>query len=267
MASVTERTMEWIDFTVDALTRPSAGFPVEDLGRRLIDTFELDVAALTWREPDGIVSITPVTRPGATHGGLGAVGATELMIQASNSQLLAHHPLMLWTNATRSLAPQSLNRVPAAIRTTERSREVTDLLHAVGVDQELSLALAFRDSDYVVYSLNRAGADDFSDEDLHTATRLQPLLIAMRCQAQVLGQFAPDSAVAAYGLTGRELAVLQLLATGKTSLAIGSTLGCTRRTAEKHVEHLYRKLKVSDRVSAIRVARQDGLLPPTLAER
>lgn len=266
MASVAERTMEWIDFTVDALARPSAGFPVEDVGRRLIDTFDLDVAALTWRESDGVVSITAVTRPGATHGGLGAAGATELMIQASNSQLLAHHPLMLWTHATHSLAPQSLNRVPAAIRTTDRSGEVTELLHAVGVDQELSLALAFRDGDYVVYSLNRPGAEDFSDEDLHTATRLQPLLIAMRGQAQVLGPFTPNGAVAAYGLTGRELAVLQLLATGQTSQAIGSTLGCTRRTAEKHLEHLYRKLKVTDRVSAIRVARQDGLLTRTLAD-
>ena len=264
MASVIARTMDWLDFTVELLSRPSGTFPVEDVGRRLIDTFGLDVAALNRREPDGTISIAAVTRPGATHGGLGTAGATDLMIRASNSQLLAHHPLTLWVYATHSLTPQSLNRVPAAIRDTDRSGEVTELLHAVGADQELSLALAFRDSEYVVYSLNRPGTEDFSDEDLHTAARLQPLLVALRCQTQVLGPSAPSSAVTAYGLTGRELAVLRLLATGRTAQAIGSTLGCSRRTAEKHVEHLYRKLNVTDRVSAVRVASQDGLLPPTL---
>lgn len=266
MASLTERTMDWIDFTAELLTRPSAAFPAEDVGRRLIDTFGLDVAALNSRTPDGAVAISAVTRPGAAHGGLGTTRATDLMIHASNSQLLAHHPLMRWTFATHSFAPQSLSRVPAAIRDTDRSGEVADLLHAVGVDQELSLALQFRDSEYVVYSLNRPGAEDFSDEDIQTATRLQPLLIAVRCQAQVLGQFAPSSAVAAYGLTGRELAVLRLLATGRTSQAIGSVLGCSRRTAEKHLEHIYRKLDVTDKVSAIRVARQDGLLTPAVAD-
>lgn len=266
MASVMARTMEWLDFTVELLKRPSTQFPVDDVGRRLIDTFGLDVAALNWRKSDGSVAMTAVVRPGVSHGGLGSVAATDLMIQASNSPLLAHHPLILWTYATHSLVPQSLGRVPAAIRDTELSGEVTELLHAVGADQELSLPLAFCDGEYVVYSLNRPGAEDFSDEDIQTATRLQPLLIAMQFQSRLLRELDPSAAASAYGLTGRESAVLQLLATGKTSEAIGSALGCSRRTAEKHLEHLYRKLGVTDKVTAVRVATQDGLLPGTLAD-
>ena len=266
MASVMARTMDWIDFTVELLKRPSAEFPVDDVGRRLIDTFGLDVAALNWRKSDGTVAMSAVVRPGVSHGGLGSVAATDLMIEASNSPLLAHHPLILWTYATHSLVPQSLGRVPASIRDTALSGEVAELLHAVGADQELSLPLAFYKSEYVVYSLNRPGGEDFSDEDIQTATRLQPLLIAMQCQSRLLGQLDPNAAAGAYSLTGRESAVLQLLATGKTSVAIGSALGCSRRTAEKHLEHVYRKLGVTDKVMAVRVAQQDGLLPGTLAD-
>ena len=62
-------------------------------------------------------------------------------------------------------------------------------------------------------------------------------------------------------LTGRELAVLALLAEGLTAEAIGRRLGVSRHTVRKHLEHLYRKLGVGDRLVAVREARARGLLP------
>jgi DNA-binding NarL/FixJ family response regulator len=264
MASVMERTMSWIDLTVDVLRSRATDFPISLVGRRLLETFDIDVAALTWRRSDGSVALTAVTHPGSTHGGLTAAEATALMLQASNSELLIHHPLVRWTDATHAFAPQSSSRVPADIRRSARSGEVHELLHSVGVDQELSLPITLRGSEYLTFSLNRAGAEDFSDEDMITATRIQPLLVAIRCQAQILGQPAATDAADSYDITGRELAVLRLLADGRTSGAIGKALGCSARTVEKHLEHLYRKLRVSDRISAVRVAEADGLVTAVL---
>jgi DNA-binding CsgD family transcriptional regulator len=65
----------------------------------------------------------------------------------------------------------------------------------------------------------------------------------------------------AFGLTDRELAVLQLLAEGKTNSEIGAALFITRKTASVHVTNILRKLDVTTRVQAATVAERAGLLP------
>ena len=73
---------------------------------------------------------------------------------------------------------------------------------------------------------------------------------------------APRSAQAGapYGLTGRELAVLQLLAAGRTNAQIAADLYISPRTASVHVSSILRKLGVSGRVQAAAVAERAGLL-------
>jgi DNA-binding NarL/FixJ family response regulator len=63
------------------------------------------------------------------------------------------------------------------------------------------------------------------------------------------------------GLTAREVSVLVLLADGLTANAMGHRLGCSPRTVEKHTSHLYRKLGVADRLSAVLEAQRRNLLP------
>ena len=63
-------------------------------------------------------------------------------------------------------------------------------------------------------------------------------------------------------LTARELAVLAVLAEGLPADAIGRRLGISGRTVAKHLEHIYRKLECNDRLVAVTLARQLGLLPP-----
>jgi DNA-binding CsgD family transcriptional regulator/tetratricopeptide (TPR) repeat protein len=69
------------------------------------------------------------------------------------------------------------------------------------------------------------------------------------------------SPMAPYGLTGRELAVLRLLATGRTNAQIGAELYISPRTAGVHVTNILRKLGVSSRVQAAAQAERAGLLP------
>jgi DNA-binding NarL/FixJ family response regulator len=70
---------------------------------------------------------------------------------------------------------------------------------------------------------------------------------------------------APYGLTGRELAVLRLLAAGHTNAEIGGELYISPKTAGVHVSNILRKLGVSGRVQAATLAERAGLLP--LAQR
>ena len=70
----------------------------------------------------------------------------------------------------------------------------------------------------------------------------------------------PARARAPYGLTGRELAVLQLLAAGRTNAQIAADLYISPRTASVHVSSILRKLGVSGRVQAAAIAERAGLL-------
>jgi len=62
------------------------------------------------------------------------------------------------------------------------------------------------------------------------------------------------------GLTSRELAVLRLLATGRTNAQIGAELFISPKTASVHVTSILRKLGVTSRVQAAAVAERAGLL-------
>jgi ATP/maltotriose-dependent transcriptional regulator MalT len=72
----------------------------------------------------------------------------------------------------------------------------------------------------------------------------------------------PAEAAAAYGLTERELAVLRLLAAGRTNAQIGAELYISPRTAGVHVTNILRKLAVSNRVQAAALAEHAGLCHP-----
>jgi DNA-binding CsgD family transcriptional regulator len=65
---------------------------------------------------------------------------------------------------------------------------------------------------------------------------------------------------APYGLTGRELAVLRLVAAGRTNAQIGAELYISPKTAGVHVSNILRKLGVSGRAQAAAMAERAGLL-------
>ena len=70
----------------------------------------------------------------------------------------------------------------------------------------------------------------------------------------------PAEARAPYGLTGRELAVLQLVAAGRSNAQIGAELFISRAAAAVHVTNILGKLDVTNRVQAGALAERAGLL-------
>jgi DNA-binding NarL/FixJ family response regulator len=61
-------------------------------------------------------------------------------------------------------------------------------------------------------------------------------------------------------VTAREREVLELLAAGHTNRAIAEALQISTRTAQKHVENLFKKLGVHDRNAVVDEARLRGIL-------
>jgi DNA-binding CsgD family transcriptional regulator len=73
-------------------------------------------------------------------------------------------------------------------------------------------------------------------------------------------RLAGREAAREYGLTSRELEVLQLLAEGLLATSIASRLSLSPRTVHKHLGNIYDKLGVHDRLVAVSLARQRGLV-------
>ena len=103
--------------------------------------------------------------------------------------------------------------------------------------------------------------------DGHTPLLAQVRALAERARISLhapaaVGRSTRPSAEAQvpYGLTGRELAVLRLLAVGRTNSQIGAELYISPRTAGVHVTNILRKLAVSGRVQAAALAERAGLL-------
>jgi DNA-binding CsgD family transcriptional regulator len=61
-------------------------------------------------------------------------------------------------------------------------------------------------------------------------------------------------------LTGRELEVLRLIATGKTNRAIAGELGISEKTVARHVSNIFTKLGLASRAAATAYAYQHRLL-------
>lgn len=64
-----------------------------------------------------------------------------------------------------------------------------------------------------------------------------------------------------HGLTRREAEVVGLLARGRQTKQIARTLGISPKTADRHIEHAYRKMGVSTRAAATLFAMEHGLVP------
>jgi len=128
-----------------------------------------------------------------------------------------------------------------------------EVVQKIGIDEMLAMALQLGRL-HVCVSLNRTGPD-FTPAAVDLLTQLRPLL-ARRVARLAAGQAGPAwwTTSGPWQLTARQQQVLRLVADGLTDAAIGHRLGCSPRTVDKHLEHIYRMLGVSCRTAAIAAA-------------
>lgn len=110
-----------------------------------------------------------------------------------------------------------------------------------------------------------ASGSGFVEADLALLREAQPVIVALlphvvEASQRRLRASAGQQAAGEFGLTARELEVLELLAQGLLATSIASRLSLSPRTVHKHLGNIYDKLGVHDRLVAVSLARSRYLV-------
>jgi DNA-binding NarL/FixJ family response regulator len=138
------------------------------------------------------------------------------------------------------------------------------------------IILTTYDLDHYVYGALNAGASGFllkdvTPEYLVAAVRLVrsgDALLAPAITRRLIERFAPRDATKVTShrdlseLTPRELEVLRLLATGLSNAELAARLTLSAATVKTHVARILSKLGLRDRVQAVVLAYETGLVSP-----
>jgi DNA-binding CsgD family transcriptional regulator len=124
------------------------------------------------------------------------------------------------------------------------------------VEYQIAFGLPSASTEIIGIALNRA-EKDFTEYDRNLLSVIHyPLTTALqRARQRQCARTAASGALA--DLTDREVRVLNLAALGRTNSAIAHALDISPRTVAKHLEHIYRKLDVNSRTSAVFAALAD----------
>ncbi|OFW56811.1 MAG: hypothetical protein A2Y75_06495 [Candidatus Solincola sediminis] len=132
------------------------------------------------------------------------------------------------------------------------------------------IMLTMLDQEGYVYEAVKSGATGY----LLKNTGLEELVKAIKevlkggatlhaeAQAQLLKEyvFMARKNQDTYGLSDREIEVLQLLADGMSNKEIAGSLFISTQTVKTHIAHIFDKLGVSDRTEAVAAALRRGLV-------
>ncbi|RVX46232.1 LuxR family two component transcriptional regulator [Nonomuraea polychroma] len=154
--------------------------------------------------------------------------------------------------------------------------EATRQIMSGGANETRVIILTTYDLDHYVYAALTAGASGFllkdvTPEHLVAAVRLVrsgDALLAPTITRRLIERFAPrDEAKANLHrdlteLTPRELEVLRLLATGLSNAELADRLTLSATTVKTHVARILSKLGLRDRVQAVVLAYETGLISP-----
>jgi DNA-binding NarL/FixJ family response regulator len=142
-----------------------------------------------------------------------------------------------------------------------------------GRDSRIIILTTF-DFDRYVYAALTAGASGFllkdvSPEQLVAAVRTVrsgDALLAPSITRRLVERFAESDHVTVHrdlsGLTPRELEVLRLLARGLSNAELAAQLTLSEATVKTHVARILAKLHLRDRVQAVVLAYETGLVGP-----
>jgi DNA-binding NarL/FixJ family response regulator len=138
------------------------------------------------------------------------------------------------------------------------------------------IVLTTYDLDEYVYDAIRAGASAFLLKDVRPAQLVEAIrivaagdaLLAPSVTRRLLDRFARSlpgrepAPAALSSLTEREVEVLRLLASGLSNAELAEHLFVSEATVKSHISSILRKLGVRDRVQAVILAYEAGLVLP-----
>jgi len=154
--------------------------------------------------------------------------------------------------------------------------EATRRLLEAGSEARVIILTTF-DLDEYVFEALRAGASGFLLKDVQPAQLVEAIrvvasgeaLLAPSITRRLLDRFAASLDASERGtppeldsLTPRELEILRLIAGGLTNAEIARKLVVSETTVKTHVSSVLRKLHLRDRVQAVVLAYEAGLVRP-----
>jgi DNA-binding NarL/FixJ family response regulator len=147
--------------------------------------------------------------------------------------------------------------------------QATKLIRDTHPDAKIVI-LTMLDQEGYVYEAIKAGATGYmlkstSSDELVKAIQTVyegKALLHPDATAQLLKEFVQlaENKAKDYGLSNREMEVLQLLSEGKTNKEIAKSLWISEQTVKTHVAHIFDKLGTSDRTETVARALRSGLV-------
>lgn len=135
-----------------------------------------------------------------------------------------------------------------------------DLIHWIRkIDSELPvIVLSLNDSHEYINSARKVGANSYINKSAPIEELMAAVDFAIHSPHTFSSTIKPSPYE--YALTARELDVLSLIAKGLSNLQISTQLHISLSTVKTHVSSILQKLSAENRVGAIKVARESGLL-------
>jgi DNA-binding CsgD family transcriptional regulator len=250
----------WIDFAADAITRPYTEWPHREVCELLVRSFGAAGASMNIAtSPEVVVSHLWPPEHYAPH-------AADIRAWARD-RAPTDHPLLRYYRATgeaRCLQVSAVAERFAGRRVVDGWRELGRQWG--GVRDQLAVPLIFGPAGHRAFVVDRD--DEFGAAEIELAERIRRLLVGLDRQIRQFDRARRGRASGERGaieFTPRETVTLDLLGQGFTAAAIGRRMTISERTVQKHLQRVYTKLGVTDRLAAVRRAESLGVLGPGLA--
>ena len=147
--------------------------------------------------------------------------------------------------------------------------EATATIMAAQPSTRVLILTTFDTDSFVLQSL-KAGASGYVLKDAEPAAIASSIMAVMSGERVMAGPVANrvlDLLTGAStpkefydGLTGREIEILKLIATGKPNKQSAYTLKISEKTVRNHISHIYEKLEIYDRAQAVLYAVRKALV-------
>jgi DNA-binding CsgD family transcriptional regulator len=180
-------------------------------------------------------------------------GALDPATQPVFAAHVHEHPLVNHYRATGSGEPVMISDFLTQQR-FHRLGLYAEFFRGIPVEHQVAISLPGPDQEVIGIAMSRA-RHDFCDEDRALLSVLQAPLIAALLRARRRRQagqaYTAKGCSGLTDLTEREIQILRLVADGHTNASIAHALEVSPRTVAKHLEHIYRKVRVSSRAAAV----------------
>jgi DNA-binding NarL/FixJ family response regulator len=175
----------------------------------------------------------------------------------------------------RAIRTRSTTKKILVVVTLDAGEAREELLFVRRLKQEFPMVTVLAtaptaDTDIISQALD-SGVDSFVPQDRDLSELIESIrrtaagetVVATSKRRPTRGRQSPSNGARGALLTNRELQVLRLVGAGLTARQIARELSLQERTVTTHLQHIYRKLRVSNRVAALMAASRAGILDPS----